>query len=83
MPGFQSKYDYSTYVKGFDTMQGIVIRSASTTAQQGDAATVTVELLSIDSADSRWVPKSFQGTWVLIRVGGAWKLDTPNIRQLN
>jgi hypothetical protein len=28
------------------------------------------------------VTRTFQGSWTLVQVGGAWKLDAANIRQV-
>ena len=82
-PSFRAKNEYNGWVKGFESTRSVQTSSATTTSQSGDKAVVDITINSVDAIGSRTEAKTFGGSWDLVRVDGAWKLETPHIRQTN
>ncbi|HZR97672.1 MAG TPA: trypsin-like peptidase domain-containing protein [Chloroflexota bacterium] len=82
-PSFRAKNKYDGWAKGFATTRAVRVSSARTTSASGDAAVVEFTIVATDAAASGTVDKTFQGTWTLKRIDGAWKLDVPSIRQVS
>ena len=69
-------------MKGYDTTLHSSLGGVQVISQNSSEATVTLQLLTEDREGNRTINKKFQGTWKLVNVNGAWKLDTPSIRQV-
>jgi serine/threonine protein kinase len=77
-PRMQASYPPATNIYGrFDRTRQIVVRGIAQSAESGDAATVTVDLLEVlDTGVTRhWV-----GQWQLVWNGSRWLMDAPNLR---
>jgi limonene-1,2-epoxide hydrolase len=74
----RQRYPPSTYINGrFSNTTGFDIRRAQLTSRSGDRATVAVDIVehrSTSPTTERWV-----GSWSLVRSGGTWLLDDPNL----
>jgi hypothetical protein len=69
-------------VKGFDATRSVEFRSINVASRSATEASVAFTVVSSDATASGTVSKTFQGTWLVKLVDGAWKLDVPNIRQV-
>ena len=78
----RSKVNFESWVKGYDTTVYASLGDVQVTNQSSSEATVTFQLSSEDREGTRTIKKKFQGTWKLVNVHGAWKLDTPSMRQV-
>jgi hypothetical protein len=82
-PRFKSGNSYAGWVKGYATTQSVTVASASTVDQSGPTATVNLTIVSVDrQAAGQLLTQTFQGTWNLVLIDGAWKLDVPSIRRV-
>jgi hypothetical protein len=79
-PTYQSTTTYGRWVAGYQNTRSVTLTSANAV----DATTVSVSVRATDSeGGSRLVSKTFEGTWSLTFVDGAWKLNVGNIRQVS
>jgi tRNA A-37 threonylcarbamoyl transferase component Bud32 len=77
----QRALDYSRWVSGFDTTRSVTLPSVSLTSQSANSATVALTVASVDvDAAGRTIHRTFQGSWDLVLIGGAWKLDAPSLK---
>jgi putative serine protease PepD len=81
-PRFQSTQSYNTWVNGFSTTRSVQLTSVSTVSELPGSATVAVTIVSTDASGAGTVTRTFQGTWTVVQIGGAWKLDAASIRQV-
>jgi hypothetical protein len=58
----------------------VEVKTAAVESTSADAATVAVELVSIDRTPEGDVSKRFAGTWQLVHEVAGWHLDRPHIR---
>jgi S1-C subfamily serine protease len=80
-PSFRAKNQYDGWVKGFETTRSVRTIGSRTASESGDSAIVDFTIVATDTAGATTVDKTFQGTWTLKRMDGAWKLDVPSVRQ--
>jgi hypothetical protein len=68
--------------EGYDTTVHTSLGGVQVIRRRSGDATVTHQIFTEDREGGRPINKKFQGTWQLVNVDGAWKLDTPSIRQV-
>jgi S1-C subfamily serine protease len=81
-PRYQSGLSYEQWAAGYAQTRSVDLQNVTVVNQSATAATVQIALVSVDTQGTGTVRKRFEGSWSLILVGGAWKLDRPTIRQV-
>jgi S1-C subfamily serine protease len=81
-PAYQSRMSYDQWVAGYAQTRAVDLERVTQVSQASNGATVQISLASVDVQGSGTVRKRFEGTWTLTMVQGTWKLDRPNIRQV-
>jgi len=81
-PKRRAAVSYDPWVKGYQTTMRTTIGGVQVIEQNAGEATVALLIFTEDREGNRTISKKFQGTWKLVPVNGAWKLDTPSIRQV-
>jgi S1-C subfamily serine protease len=81
-PKRRSSVTYDPWVRGYQTTLRTAIGGVQILDQNAGEATVALLIFTEDREGNRSISKKFQGTWKLVTVNGAWKLDTPSIRQV-
>jgi hypothetical protein len=80
-PAFKARVSYDDWVKGFATTIRVEAATERAVVQAPDRATVWVRISADDMIDGQRATSTFNGSWELVRVGGNWKLDTPQIEK--
>jgi hypothetical protein len=78
-PKYQSTTTYTKWVAGYQNTKSVVL----TTADPVGSTWVSISVQATDLAAGRLVSRTFQGTWSLTFIDGAWRLDVGNIHQAN
>lgn len=78
-PRYQATTTYPNWVAGYQNTRSVMLAAVNAV----DPTTVAVSVLATDSEGGRLVPKTFQGTWAVVFLNDAWRLDAGKIRQVN
>ncbi len=80
-PAFKARVSYDEWAKGFATTLRVEAATEQVAMQAPDRATVWVRVSADDMVNGQRTTSTFNGSWGLVRVGGSWKLDTPQIEK--
>jgi len=82
-PRFKNSNDFDSWVKGYATTQSVTVRSAATVFQKDTTSSVNMTIVSVDrQAGGQTLTQTFQGTWNLVLINGAWKLDVASVKRV-
>ena len=77
-PRLQGSLNFQRWADGYAGTSNVQVPTAQTIASSGSSATVSFTVTSADSG----VDQAYQGTWDLVLVGGTWRVDRSNIKQI-
>ena len=81
-PVFQSAWAYDNWLAGYRNTRSVELPTLTANYVAGNTAQVVVAIRTVDVDGSRSVTKRFQGTWDLVRINGAWRLDQGKIAEV-
>jgi hypothetical protein len=76
---YQATTTYANWEAGYRNTRSVMLAAANPV----DSMTVAISVFATDNEAGRLVPKKFEGTWAVIFIDGAWKLDLGKIRQVS
>jgi hypothetical protein len=77
-PNRQSSLQYDSWVAAYRTTRSVEA-NVTPREQTNSRATVGVSITAVDAQDAGTITKTFEGTWNLVLLDNAWRLDTASI----
>jgi hypothetical protein len=81
-PTFQANWSYDKWLDGYRNTRHVEVLFVKPVSATGDTAQVAVSIRSVDDDGTQSVTKRFEGTWDLVRIDGAWRLNHGSISEL-